>query len=123
MSKRSTSASKVENILDLLSLNPSESTLYKSYFKKELWSLQEFAALAVGITPELYNNMASKRTTEVSLTNFDKFKKANKILKLLIEEFVEETKSVGLDLLKNTMKTSELPSLNKVCMPPWNFLK
>lgn len=123
MNKRPTIVTEEENIMELLSLNPSEPTLYKSYFRKELWSLQEFVALAAGITPELYKHMVNKRTTEVTHTNFDRFKTANINLARLVEDLVDETRSIGLDLLKNGIRTADTPSLNTVYMPSWCFLK
>lgn len=106
MSKRPIFKIDENKTMGLLSLNPSEPTIYHSYFKKDVWSLQEFAALAVGITPELYKEIASKHTTKVSSGDFDKFKKANGILESLVEELKDETRSIGLDLLKNAFRTS-----------------
>jgi hypothetical protein len=51
-------------------LNPSEETLYKSHFKRDFWSLEEFCALINGISPEKYKKIL-KNPKDENITELD----------------------------------------------------
>jgi hypothetical protein len=102
-------ATAATSFLARILATPTEDFIYRSYFTKELWSVDDFAALVAGLTPEKFREIGkqegkhSKKEITRSLFAFK-----------VIEKFYKS--------LKDILELSVL-SDNKWYMSPWKFMK
>ncbi len=108
---------------DLIMGHKTEDQIYKSYFEKTLWTIDEFSALMIGITPEKYEQLLRediqnlsfedfRKNQDVILKDFEKLKAANKIY----ERFMNR--------LKKDFSLIEFHSIDKrLTLSPWKFIK
>lgn len=113
--KRKQRTEKGENISSILwsviESHCNEDELYTSYFKRELWSFEEFAILMYGITPRQYKDLLEDKTNSISKQSFKAIKSIHKLYKKLLKLIKKES-------LKN-VRVSD----NDLCWSPWKFLK
>jgi hypothetical protein len=75
------SAETSNKLSEILLGKPSEEVLYGSHFKKEIWSLEQFAALVAGISPERMKSILTQRETAFTEIDLQRISNAIKIKK------------------------------------------
>lgn len=99
------------NILwKVLTQNLSEDELYKSYFNKNFWTLDQFLALIVGLTPEKFNALIKFNKT------FNE-EEENKIYEALDikEKFISDVEYKKIKYIQFIEETIEIS--------PWKYIK
>jgi len=99
------------SLVDIFRHAESEEGIYQSYFKMEFWSLEEFAALAAGITPELF--LSTEHTKELVLTKNQK--KQVQLAFEIVHSF--------LRYFKEHPEESVMFIKGSPYMTPWRFIK
>lgn len=98
-------------ITEILNSLKTEDEIYLSYFKEELWTIKEFAALMAGITPLKFDLLHDPKNLKMTYQDFDQYKRANKIF----GRFVKDLKKISQE---KTYFKEEGMSLT-----PWRYLK
>lgn len=99
-----------KTISELLALHITEEELYESYFKKELWSITELAALMSGISPEKLNTIHERQTGDAR--DFEHYKCATDIQRMV------------LDAIENDLPIKHFfPAEEGIALSPWRFIK
>jgi len=95
----------------LLTSTKTNDEIYDSYFKEDLWTVNEFVALMVEITPAQYEELNDPENDNVNYKDFAKYKLANQLLGRFVKDFK-----------KNYHKEFRLIR-EKLLMTPRKFLK
>ena len=94
----------------VLTQNLSEDALYKSYFNKNFWTLDQFLALIVGFTPEKFTELI-KFNKPFSQADDDKIYEALDIQERFISD-IEYKRIKHVQLIEKT-----------IGMSPWKYIK
>jgi len=95
---------------EVLKQSLSEERLYRSYFHQEFWTVEEFAALMAGLTPEKYRAILDGKLPPTP-KDMDRCSQANKL---------------GLKFAKMTQAPPYEKGVlvdQEVAMTPWRFLR
>ena len=95
---------------NVLSQNLSEEELYKSYFHQNFWTLDQFSALIVGLSPEKFHKL-TKSKKKLPIKEKNKFFKALNIQKKFLKD-VENKKITYFQFIEKD-----------IGMSSWKFIK
>jgi len=93
---------KLASLEKILSGNLSDDELDKSYFNKNFWTLEQFAALIVNLSPERYIEIRKSDGNNISLDDKNRIVKAHdiqiKFLKDVINKKVKGIQFIGKEI-------------------------
>ncbi len=110
MSSTNTTKSLAESLRD--AMFPTEESLYKAHFSRNIWTIREFCALMGGISPERHHKILFDKSEIGTELDFKRISSANKIW----EKFLDCWEDIYL-----TEKISRVDG--EFYMTPWKFIK
>ena len=109
----------------ILTNNYSEDELYKNYFSKDFWTIKQFSALAVNISPEKHKKLIESKK-KLSACDVSKILKAleleNKLLDQIVTQKIKNFHSSGKDIIIPTWYFIKWVAENKIPIT-YNFFK
>lgn len=93
----------------------SEEQAYKAYFKKAGWTIAEFSALIVGLTPDEYQTINDPNNSSVTKKQFEQYKQSNKIFSSFIKDNLKSPDTIDLNGIHSIEEG--------LYLSPWRYIK